>query len=73
MSKYSPTKNFPSWLVNRACLSKKSYTKEGADKFIDLKASQGVVLLYYKCDFCNSYHLTKNKELKETSDFLRII
>ena len=64
---------FPSWLINRACLSKQSYSKSQADNMVDFKAAQGIVLLYYKCAFCNSYHLTKNKELKDTNEFLQII
>lgn len=66
-------KTFPSWLIKRACLSKNSYNLKEADDIIDLKAAQGIILLYYKCAFCNRYHLTSNKELKDTKEFLTII
>jgi hypothetical protein len=45
-------------IIRRSCLSKKSFSKEGADKIVDKLAFKNEEIYYYKCDFCSSYHLT---------------
>lgn len=49
----------PVEIINRSCIDKQSLTKEEADKYIDRKARKGIVLYYYKCSFCNRYHISK--------------
>jgi len=44
-----------------SCLRKKSRSKEEAEKIVDIKASQGHLIYYYKCKFCLSYHMTSKQ------------
>lgn len=68
------TKSYPAYVIERSCLRKKGHTLKQADDFVTRRLFQtGEVLLYYKCDFCGQYHLTKNKELKPTEEFLEIV
>jgi hypothetical protein len=43
----------------RKCLRKANLTEEKANHVVDMAASEGLTLYYYKCDLCSSYHLTK--------------
>lgn len=47
------------WHFRRACLRKANLSLEEADRIVDLWASQGKLLYYYKCEFCLSIHLTR--------------
>lgn len=43
-----------------SCLSKVNInSKDLADSIIDKYAKSGILLFYYKCKICNSYHTTK--------------
>jgi hypothetical protein len=53
--------------IQRGCLTKKNHTVESANRYIDFRLQQGLILYYYKCDLCGSLHITKsvpNKELQ---------
>lgn len=55
--KHNDVKRF----IQRSCLSKKDLTKEKADDIVDRAAMyEGLTLYYYKCNFCNSFHMTGN-------------
>lgn len=45
-------------IFERACLNKKSFSKEKADIIVDKLAFNGELIYYYKCSFCSAYHLT---------------
>jgi len=58
--------NSKAWIIWRTCISKASMSKEEADTYVDRMASKGVVLYWYKCQFCQRYHMSKQEstELK---------
>lgn len=60
----------PTEIILRSCLEKKSMSKFEADKVIDYYAARNRIMFYYKCDFCNRYHISKNSE---TTKSLQII
>lgn len=47
------------YIMNRTCLQKSNLTEERANSIIDHHLKNGKLLYYYKCPFCNSFHLTK--------------
>lgn len=49
------------WHIWKSCLSKKSYKKKNVDDVVDRFLSHGEMRYYYKCNFCNGYHITKNE------------
>lgn len=49
------------FIINRSCLSKKSMSKELADKAVDRALERGLMLYYYKCQFCGSLHMTSKE------------
>ena len=45
-----------------ACLRKKNYSEEGANKVVDFEAEINKRLMYYyKCEFCGSFHITSRE------------
>lgn len=46
------------FIFEKSCLNKKSFSREAADSVVDRFAQRGELIFYYKCQFCNSYHLT---------------
>ena len=46
-------------IIKRTCIDKVSLSKEQADSLIDKKLEQGILLYYYKCQFCSRYHVSK--------------
>lgn len=50
------------WIIKRTCIDKKSFSKEEADDIVDKKAEQGLVFYWYKCQFCQRYHLSRQSE-----------
>lgn len=49
------------FLIERSCLDKKNLSKQEADRVVDWNSSRGKLLYYYKCDFCQSYHMTRQE------------
>jgi hypothetical protein len=49
-------------IILRTCIEKVSLSKEQADNYIDQKLEQGILLYYYKCQFCSRYHVSKQDE-----------
>jgi hypothetical protein len=49
------------YIMERSCLSKRSYNQYSADRAIETAATQGRLFYYYKCQFCNSFHLTSKE------------
>lgn len=47
-------------VINKTCIDKKSLSKKEADETIERYAKQGRLFYYYKCNFCNRYHISKN-------------
>jgi predicted SprT family Zn-dependent metalloprotease len=47
------------YILERACLSKANLNEEAANQIIDKALQKKQKLLYYyRCQFCNSIHLT---------------
>lgn len=67
------TKSYSAYVIQRSCLRKKGYSLKQADDFITKSAKEGKCLLYYKCAFCNQYHLTKAKTLVDSEYFVQVI
>lgn len=49
------------WQLNRTCLEKQSYNLSDADSLVDMFASRGKIMFYYKCNLCARYHLTSKE------------
>ena len=47
-------------IIEKTCTSKVSMSRKEADETIDRYAKQGRLFYYYKCSFCNRYHISKN-------------
>jgi hypothetical protein len=47
------------FIYERSCLSKSNLSLERANQLVDYHAKNNNVIYYYKCGFCNSYHLSK--------------
>ena len=47
-------------IIERTCINKAGMTRKEADETIDRYAKQGRIFYYYKCKFCNRYHISKN-------------
>lgn len=58
------------YTVWRTCTSKKSYSLKQADDFITDKMKEGLILYYYKCVFCNRYHLSKQDHTEYTTEII---
>lgn len=55
-------RNSPSrlrWIIKRTCLRKRNLTEEEANQIVDECAAKGDLIYFYKCDFCNSHHMTR--------------
>lgn len=52
------------WEVTNACLRKANLTEEQANSIIDHRLKEGMLLYYYKCKFCSSFHLTRKSPLE---------
>lgn len=50
------------FVFERSCLRKKSFSRNAADAVVDRFAEKGELIFYYKCQFCNSYHMTKRSD-----------
>lgn len=46
-------------LIVRSCLYKRNLSLDKANNIVDAFAKQNMILYYYKCQLCSSYHLTK--------------
>jgi len=46
------------WFIQRSCLNKKSLSLQKANEVVDKAVNQGLMLYYYKCRFCSSFHMT---------------
>ena len=53
------------YIMERTCLRKKNLNKEKANRVIHIFARQGELVYYYKCHFCNSFHVTSSPPDKE--------
>jgi hypothetical protein len=47
------------FIIYKACLRKANLSLESANRLVDHHAANGRLIYFYKCDFCDSYHLTK--------------
>jgi hypothetical protein len=55
------------YIFERSCLRKANLTEEVANSIIDRCLQQeNRMLYYYKCNFCNSFHLTSQEPTSET-------
>jgi len=45
-------------ILKRSCLNKIALSLEQADRYVDKKARNGLVIFYYKCELCAQYHAT---------------
>lgn len=50
------------FVFERSCLNKKSFSREAADAVVDRFAEKGELIFYYKCQFCNSFHMTRRSD-----------
>ena len=50
------------WIIKRTCIDKKSFSREEADDIVDRKAELNQVYYWYKCQFCQRYHLSRQAE-----------
>lgn len=54
-------------IFERSCLRKAQLSENDANCIIDFHLeTDGLLLYYYKCPFCNSIHLTKQVPQDET-------
>jgi hypothetical protein len=51
------------YIMERSCLNKKSYTLKQADRAIEYAYTQNRMFYYYKCQFCQSFHLTSKEPI----------
>lgn len=51
------------FIIERSCLNKKSFNQKQADNAIEAALARGKLFYYYKCQFCNSFHLTSKEPL----------
>lgn len=51
------------YIMERSCLRKKNLSLEKANQFVDRSAKEGKTVYFYKCDFCSSYHMTRQPQL----------
>lgn len=58
---YLEGENLIKFVIDRACLRKVNLTEEQANRVVDIEASQGRLLYFYKCEFCNSFHMTSRE------------
>lgn len=49
-------------VILSSCLDKKSFSKKEADGVIDYYAKRKKIMFYYKCDFCNRFHISKQHD-----------
>lgn len=49
-------------IFEKACLTKANLTEEVANCIVDKAARDGLLLYFYKCPFCSSFHMTKKAE-----------
>ena len=63
-------KNSASYIIRRTCTTKKSYSLKDADDFITEKLEEGKVLYYYRCIFCNRYHMSKQDHTVNVLDII---
>lgn len=47
-------------IMERACLRKKNLSEEQANQIVDRNMKQGKLIYFYKCQYCNSHHMTKS-------------
>lgn len=49
------------YIIGRSCLRKANLTEEEANALVDhILKTEGRLIYFYKCTFCNSIHLTKS-------------
>lgn len=53
------------WHKWRTCLRKTKLSKARADCLIDDNAAKGILRYYYRCPYCNAYHLTKQDKMRK--------
>lgn len=53
-------------IIFRSCIDKSSLSKADAENAIDHYAKQNKVMYYYRCDFCNRFHISKQSETAKT-------
>lgn len=46
-------------IFDKTCLTKSNLTEEAANHVVDRAAMEGLLLYFYKCMFCGSFHMTK--------------
>jgi hypothetical protein len=65
--------NMEKWV--RSCLGKKRYDREGFAKKVihNIKKERGIDLYHYRCDSCQGFHLTKQKERDGRYQVLRVV
>ena len=60
----------PTEIILRSCTDKRSLSKAEADNTIDYYAKKQMIMYYYKCDFCNRFHVSKYSESNKTLQIL---
>lgn len=51
-------------VAHRQCLRKKNLSLEKANQVVDAKATKGILVYFYKCPWCSSYHITGKPEYR---------
>ena len=57
-------------IIKKMCIDKRSYALEGANTVVDRFAKEGTVVYYYKCPFCQRYHISQHERSRY---YLKII
>lgn len=58
-------------IMNRSCVNKKSFSEEAANGVVDRLAERGELIFFYKCEFCNAFHLTRRSgDVKRTINLI---
>lgn len=61
------TAEMTQYIIERSCLNKANLTEESANNIIDrVLQNEQKLLYYYKCSFCNSFHLTSKEPTGNT-------
>lgn len=55
----SMTPSVVKMIFEKTCLTKTNLTEEIANCIVDQAAKEGLLLYFYKCPFCGSFHMTR--------------
>ncbi len=47
------------WIIRRTCIDKQSFSLVEAEDIVDRKARLGKLFYWYKCQFCQRYHMSR--------------